>query len=69
MACRPDEKVCFNCCDWFDISKEKVKLCKKCNQYKCPHCNACLCEMSTSVIRAVYAMERTYEKWVREQGL
>ena len=82
MPCRPDEKMCFKCGEWFNIKpkpytiisayhgeEKPVTLCDKCNQYKCPHCSGCLCWTSRKIKKAVHAMEQTYEKWIAGKGL
>jgi len=82
MPCRPDEKMCFKCGEWFDIKDfperyrgegtwETVSLlflCE-CGQYTCPHCGGCFCNVSGETKKAVHAMEQTYEKWIRGKGL
>jgi len=75
MPCRPDEKCCFSCEKWFDINNDyephyytepsKPELCDVCNQYSCPHCHACGCELPVKTLKAVHAMEKTYEKWIK----
>lgn len=73
MPCRPNNKCCFHCMEWFDITvwtfAVSPMLCEKCNQYKCPWCHSCFCNVSKKVKNAVIAMEKTYEKYLEEKGI
>jgi len=60
--CRPERLNCFNCEKWFN--KQISNECPKCGEYKCSHCNHCLCDMSNDVRKAVIAMIRTYENYL-----
>lgn len=60
--CRPEKINCFNCEKWFN--KIYSKECQNCGEFKCPHCNHCLCDMPNEVRKAVIAMIRTYETYL-----
>ena len=62
--CRPEKLNCFNCEEWFN--KQIGKECTRCGEFKCPHCNRCLCDMPIEVKKAVIAMIKTYENYLTE---
>jgi len=63
--CRPDKVKCFKCFKWFD--KKKSQECKKCGDFKCPHCNSCMCNLSKKEKRVALAMIYTYENFINEK--
>jgi len=62
--CSPDKVKCFNCFKWFDKEKQEVKQCKECGDFKCPQCNACMCNLNDKEKKIVLAMINTYENHI-----
>ncbi|MFH1607995.1 MAG: hypothetical protein ABIA78_02580 [archaeon] len=65
--CRPNKVRCFKCFEWFDKEKQKVEQCKKCGDFKCPLCSACMCDLTKEEKRVVMAMIHTYENFLNEK--
>lgn len=59
--CSPINVKCFNCFKWFNKEEQKIEQCKKCGDFKCPHCNACMCNLTDKEKKIVLAMIHTYE--------
>lgn len=64
MPCLPDEKCCFHCGEWFSIRVSRI-LCSDCDQYQCPECGCCGCHVGEQALRAIRAMEKTYERFLK----
>jgi hypothetical protein len=64
MPCLPDTKMCFACLIWFH--KDDAILCDKCKQYKCRWCDACGCTVSHETMKAIHALQETYDRWIKE---
>ena len=67
MACRPTNKMCFNCGEWF--KEEDAEYCYECTEWKCSLCGACGCSVAPSVLFAVRAIVKTYETWLEEEDI
>lgn len=63
--CRPNKVRCFKCFEWFDKS-ENQKQCEKCGDFKCPHCNSCMCKLTKEEKKVALAMIYTYERFIKE---
>lgn len=59
--CSPTNVKCFNCFKWFNKEKQKIEQCKECGDFKCPNCNACMCNLTDKEKKIVLAMIETYE--------
>ena len=59
--CSPNKVKCFNCFKWFNKKEQKAKQCKECGDFKCPHCNNCMCNLTDKEKKIVLAMIHTYE--------
>ena len=64
MACRPKNKVCFKCGDWFH--EDDAMYCNDCTELKCSKCGACGCNITEGELRVVRAMTKTYETWLEK---
>lgn len=62
--CRPNKLNCFNCNKWFE--RKKNRECEICGEILCPFCNFCLCNMLKETKKAVFAIIKTYEKYLSE---
>lgn len=60
----PEEVKCFNCEQWF--TKESGKYCEKCEEWKCPHCDNCMCKIKhKETKKAIYALFDTYQRFFK----
>lgn len=64
MACRPKNKVCFACEQWFH--EDNAEYCHECTEWKCAKCGACGCDVSEETLKAVRAIVKTYEYWLND---
>jgi len=51
---------------WFTKS-EDPKQCSECGDFKCPHCKACMCNLTKEERRVALAMIHTYETFLKEK--
>jgi hypothetical protein len=65
--CRPIEVKCFKCYEWFNKTKQHAPQCKECGDFQCPHCKACMCNLTPEEQMIVMAMIRSYEKFIEEE--
>lgn len=63
--CRPNKVKCFVCGEWFSKSERDVR-CEECGDWKCVHCDSCICNLTEREKRIVLAMIQTYEKFITE---
>lgn len=65
--CSPNKVRCFKCLKWFDKSKQRIEECLKCGDFKCPHCNSCMCNLTEGEKKVALAMIHTYENFMKEE--
>jgi N-[(2S)-2-amino-2-carboxyethyl]-L-glutamate dehydrogenase len=64
----PDEVKCFSCTGWF--TKGTGSYCKKCDEWKCAHCNSCMCSLKHSETKqAIHALFDTYQRFFKTRNI